>query len=87
MMVSFEEDGNYIHIEVTTDRTASSAIQAYSNALSLFNKRHGKRKITSLNNETSDKLETYLSKEHDLQLEFVPPSTHRALKAERAIET
>ena len=87
MMVFFEEDGNYIHIEVTTDRTASSAIQAYSNALSLFNKRHGKRKIARLDNETSGKLETYLSKEHGLELEFVPPGTHRALKAERAIET
>ena len=40
-----------------------------------------------MDNETSGKLETYLSKEHNLELEFVPPGTHRALKAERAIET
>ena len=87
MIIFYEEDGNYIHIEVIGDRTASAAIQAYSNALTLFNKKHGKRKIARLDNETSGKLETYLIAEHQLELEFVPPGTHRALKAERAIET
>ena len=87
MMIFFEEDGNYIHVEATTDRTTGSTIQAYSNALALFSKRHGKQKIARLDNETSGKLEAYLSKEHQMELEFVPPGTHRALKAERAIET
>ena len=87
MIIFYDEDSNYIHVETTPDRSAGSAVQAYKNALELFNKKHGKRKIARLDNETSGKLETYLTVEHHLDLEFVPPGTHRALKAERAIET
>jgi hypothetical protein len=78
---------NYIHVETSPDRSAGSAVQAYKNSLDLFNKRQEKRRIARLDNETSGKLETYLTVEHHLELEFVPPGTHRALKADRAIET
>ena len=87
MLVFYDEDSSYIHVEPTKDRTTPSVIAAYEKALSLFSARHGKRKIARLDNETSGKLETYLQDDHKLQLEFVPPGTHRALKAERVLQT
>ena len=76
----------YCHFEAMPSRTASSYVHAYTNVLAFFRGLGRTPSILRLDNETSGKLEAYLAAEH-ITMQFVPPGTHRANKAERNIRT
>ena len=76
----------YCHFELMPSRTASSYVHAYTKVLAFFRGLGRTPTILRLDNETSGKLEAYLKAEN-ITMQFVPPGTHRANKAERNIRT
>ena len=76
----------YCHFELLPSRKSSSYIAAYAKVLAFFRGLGHTPAILRLDNETSDKLEAYLAEEK-VTMQFVPPGSHRALKAERNIRT
>ena len=76
----------YCHFEPMPSRTATSYVHAYTKVLAFFRGLGHTPTILRLDNETSGKLEAYLKAEH-ISMQFVPPGTHRANKAERHIRT
>jgi hypothetical protein len=77
---------NYIHFEPMPSRKASDYVAAYSRVLQFFRKLGRQPCIIRLDNETSTLLEAFFTTEK-IDVQFVPPGTHRALKAERGIQT
>ena len=86
IMVMYNADANYIHIEAMTSRRASDFVAAYANGVAFFSK-HGLKPIFErLDNETSTAL-TSFCETNNITIQYVPPHNHRANKAERAIRT
>ena len=84
--VFFSEEVNYIHFELLTNRTTLEIIKAYKAAIEYFERHNINAKIMHMDGETSDELEKFITKKH-IAIQFCPPSNHRALKAERAVQT
>ena len=84
--VFFNEETNYIHFELLCNRSASEIAKAYKAAIDFFEDRNIITKIMHLDGETSDELERYIKK-RGIKIQFCPPSNHRTLKAERAVQT
>ena len=76
----------YCHFELLSSRKSDCYIAAYTKVLAFFRGLGHIPAILRLDNETSDKLEAYLRAEK-IDIQFVPPGNHRALKAERNIRT
>jgi hypothetical protein len=76
----------YIHVEGLPSRTATMQVKA-AESMIRFLREHGQfPKAMRLDNETSRELEQHL-KTQGLAVEYVPPTSHRRNKAERAIRT
>ena len=77
----------YIHADLLKSRSSTDYVEAFRNALQFF-KTKGNIRITlqRLDNETSGILDYFLRSKVD-SVEYVPPNSHRANKAERAIRT
>jgi len=84
--VFFNEETNYIHFELLCNRSAAEIAKAYKAAIDFFEDRNIGTKVMHLDGETSDELERYMKK-RDINIQFCPPSNHRTLKAERAVQT
>ena len=78
---------NYIHAETMPDRTAPSYVAAYRSAFKFFRKLGHVFSIARLDNETSALLEQFMEIEAKVNHEYISAGTHRANKAERAIQT
>ena len=78
---------NYIHVEPVTDRNAKSYITAYRNTINFFRNKGHVLSIARLDNETSDLLENFLDSEAKVKYQFITAGSHRASKAERAIQS
>jgi hypothetical protein len=76
----------YCHFELLSSRKSDCYIAAYTKVLTFFRGLGRTPAILRLDNETSDKLEAYLKAEK-VDIQYVPPGNHRALKAERNIRT
>eukprot|EP01034_Spumella_vulgaris_P024130 gene24130-30440_t len=88
MLVMFCEDGNYIHVETMRDRSGAEYVKACQSSTKFFTQRGVRPQYIRLDNETSSALEEYcLTQTPPIRLQFVPPGTHRANRAERAIRT
>jgi hypothetical protein len=74
----------YIHMEPMPNKQASSYVNAFTNTIEFFESHNATVSYQRLDNETSLLLEKYL-KRKNITLQYVPPNTHRANKAERAI--
>jgi hypothetical protein len=74
----------YIHMEPMPNKQASSYVNAFTNTIEFFESHGAIVSYQRLDNETSLLLEKYL-KRKNITLQYVPPNTHRANKAERAI--
>ena len=86
IMVLVEVDGNYIAMEPMKSREASEMIRAYNLIIARLKSRGIKPSKQMLDNEASQKyLDTIES--HGITWELVPPTNHRRLIAERAIQT
>lgn len=76
---------NYIHVEPMASRTATDHVKALSKTLAFFRKCGHQPKVQRMDNETSNLMKTFLET-NDLTASYVPPSTHRRNRAERAIQ-
>jgi len=87
-MVFVDEQTGFIHAEPIKSRQGSDITQGYKVATIFFANKPAPFKPTyaRLDNETSDELETYL-RSQGLEIQYVEPGCHRALRAERAIRT
>jgi hypothetical protein len=84
--IFYSEETNYIHIELLATRSTRDILQAYLAAIEYFDVRGIQTKFIHMDGETSHELEKVIKKK-DIKIQFCPPSNHRALKAERAIQT
>jgi hypothetical protein len=86
MMVMFCEDTNYIHVEPLRSRSGSDITDAYRCGNAFWRRHNVVPQFLRLDNETSGTLRAYCASEH-ISMEYVPPHSHRANRAERAIGT
>ena len=78
---------NYIHIEFLLSREAPSYVKAYRATIEFFRERGHVFSVARLDNETSSLLEKFFKVEAKLPFQFISAGTHRANKAERAIQS
>lgn len=76
----------YAHYEPMPSRTAVSYLAAYTRAWQFFRQFDAPPSFMRMDNETSSLLEAF-AKDQKLTIQYVPPGTHRANKAEREIRT
>ena len=75
---------NYIHFELMRSRHKSAYIAAYTETYKFFANYNLTPSFIRIDNETSKELETFISAK-GTTIQKVPPGTHRANRAERAI--
>jgi len=85
-LVMINEDTNYIHIEPMSSRGAQEYIRAYQRGVDFFTRHGFAPQFDRLDNETSNALEEYC-RAANIVIQYAPPYSHRANKAERAIRT
>lgn len=76
----------YIHFELLTSRASASLVKAYKATLQFFAERGRSISIARLDNETSAELDAFL-RANVTTVQYIPPHSHRANCAERAIRT
>jgi hypothetical protein len=75
----------YIHAEPLKSRQGADLLSAYRNTYSFFKRLGHNPKFQMLDNEDSIKLQTFFRDEAQVEVQYVPPNTHRRNRAERAI--
>jgi hypothetical protein len=86
MMLMYDFDANYIHVELMTSRGAAEFARAYTNGLQFFRERGCEPEWMRLDDEQS-RLLTAISRRCGITTQICPPSNHRSNPAERAIAT
>ena len=86
MLVLYDYDSNYIHVEPMKDKTGAEILAAYKRAHSLLCSRGLKPQLQKLDNEASAALREFLVSEN-VDFQLAPPHVHRRNAAERAIRT
>jgi hypothetical protein len=86
MLLLYDHDSNYIHVEPLKNHQSSEMLAADKRGHALFTQRGLKPQLQKVDNEASAMLQQFMtSKKIDFQL--VPPHIHRRNAAERAIRT
>jgi hypothetical protein len=75
-----------IIIQAMHNRTSLTYEQTYQELYEFFNKHGHKPKFQRIDNEKSNQILDFISKQ-GVKIQLVPPDLHRANKAERAIQT
>jgi hypothetical protein len=86
LLVLYDYDSNYIHVEAMRDRTGAEILAAYQRAHTLLSSRGLRPQLQRLDNEASAVLQAYLGSQ-DVDFQLAPPHVHRRNAAERAIRT
>ena len=86
MLVLYDYDSNYIHVEAMPSRTGYQILLAYQRAHDLLKSRGLRPRLQKLDNEASRTLIHFLDVE-DVDFQLCPPHIHRHNAAERAIHT
>lgn len=86
MLILYDYDSNYIHVEPMKDKTATEILAAYKRGHTLLSSRGLRPKLQRLDNEASNALQTFLTNEA-IDYQLAPPHVHRSNAAERAIRT
>lgn len=86
IMVLYDYDSNSILIEAMRNKTDNEMIRAYQLLHDRLVERGVKPRLQRLDNEASRRLKQFISAQ-DIELQLVPPRSHRANAAERAIRT
>ena len=86
MLVLYEYDSNFIHVEPMKNKTGPEILAAYKRAHDLFASRGLKPQLQRLDNEASAALKSHMT-EQQVDFQLVPPHVHRRNAAERAIRT
>ena len=76
---------NYVYNIPMTGKSGPEYVKAYKELFAHFKKRGVKPKAQRIDNETSRALTNYLESDENITMEYVPPHSHRANKAERAV--
>ncbi len=87
IFVLYDYDSNIIWGVPIKNRTAEVILQAYKECHAMLCKAGLRPKLCKLDNECSDILKNFLVNEQEMDLQKVPPHSHRRNKAERAIRT
>ena len=75
----------YVHLEPMASRASADYLQAYRRLIAFYAAAGRKPDFFRLDNESSGPLEKFLANDAHINIQYVPPGTHRANKAERAI--
>ena len=75
----------YVHYELMRNKSASEYVRAFGATLEFFRNRGARPRVQRMDNETSKPLQHFFRTVAKVDVEYVPPQTHRANKAERAI--
>jgi hypothetical protein len=86
LSVFYDENSNYIHVEAINNQSAKSLLAATKSAIKFFTARESPIIEFRLDNQISDQVRNYLSKEK-ITIDLTPVGQHRRNKAERAIRT
>ena len=86
MLVIYDYDSNFIHVEPMPSKSGPSILAAYASAHALLTSRGLKPALQRLDNEASEALQTFMA-EANVDFQLAPPYLHRLNAAERAIQT
>ncbi|KAI2490331.1 hypothetical protein MHU86_24250 [Fragilaria crotonensis] len=86
MLVIYDFDSNYIHVEAMRSKSGPEILAAYTRAHTLLTSRGLKPQLQRLDNEASTALKSFMTN-HEVDFQLVPPHVHRRNAAERAIRT
>ena len=86
MLLIYEYDSNYIHVEPMQSRSAGQILSAYKRAITLFKSRGLTPQLHTMDNEASEILKDFLHHE-DAEFQLTPTHIHRRNIAERCIRT
>jgi hypothetical protein len=86
LMIAVHLDANYIFAETIQNKTEGEQIQAYQKLIDCMRRAKLGLKKHVLDNEISKKFKKQIA-ENKMDHKLVPPSNHRMLLAERAIQT
>jgi hypothetical protein len=88
MLIMYSEEANYIHVECLRSRQASDFVTAYDRGIKFWTQHGIIPTFGRMDNESSSNLEDFCrTHSPPIAIQYVPPGTHRANKAERAIRT
>ena len=86
MLVIYDYDSNFIHVEAMSSKSGPSILAAYTRAHTLLTSRGLKPALQRLDNEASAALQAFMT-EAEVDFQLAPPHLHRRNAAERAIRT
>ena len=86
MLVLYDYDSNYIHVEAMPSRTGYQILLAYRRAHDILKLRGLQPRLQKLDNEASRALIHFLDEE-DVDFQLCPPHIHRRNATKRAICT
>ena len=86
LIIFFNEDNGYIHLETSTSRQGPELLKTLQSALTYFKNVHADTHVLRLDNECSNSMQKHVHLVN-IKLELTPASQHRTNKAERAIRT
>ena len=86
VLLIYEYDSNYIHVEPMQSRSAVQILAAYKRAIALFKSRGLTPQLHTMDNEASEILKDFLHQE-DAEFQLTPTHIHRRNIAERCIRT
>ena len=86
ILLIYDFDSNYIHVEAMPSRTSAAILAAYTRAIDLLTSRGLRPRLQKLDNEASIALQDFMDL-RDIDFQLAPPNVHRRNAAERAIRT
>ena len=86
MLVVYDYDSNFIHVEAMQSKSGPDILAAYKRAHSLLTSRGLRPQLQRLDNEASTLLQQFMHSEK-VDFQLAPPHVHRRNAAERAIRT
>ena len=86
MLVVYDYDSNFIHVEAMASKSGPDILAAYKRAHTLLSSRSLRPQLQRLDNEASTALQQYMHSEH-VDFQLAPPHVHRRNAAEKAIRT
>jgi hypothetical protein len=88
ILIMFSPAHNYIHVEPQRSRSAADFIRSYRAGLNFWSKRATNLSTLRVDNELPLSLRNFITTQHpSINIDLCPPNSHRANKAERAIQT
>jgi hypothetical protein len=86
MLVIYDYDSNFIHVEAMKSKSGPEILVAYTRAHTLLTSRGLKPQLQRLDNEASSALKSYMTSQ-DIDFLLVPHTVHLRDAAKRAIRT